>query len=829
MAQNDKVWAWVMLLLLSISSVAAIEDFTATGTARILGTACSPADGEVIVTNIGDVPSAYELIAEGDAKDWVLFVPEAFTLNPGQSMTIQEFFAIPCDAEDQFLDVTIATADLELALTQDIIVQPPNNLVLVPQVYSQTVLPCDPADYSFVLHNPADFAETYSLKVIDSPETVSLSDDKITLPPGTNETIAVTINPKDCAMSGDFIPVLVVSTEKSRIAAELEMFLRINDSDIPEIAQGVDRIRAGFAAQEAGFEIENTGDRITTYYLSIEGPNWVSVQPEQITVDPRDSEKAKLVLQPTESTPQGKHTVTLTAEVEATGKEYTKDFTIILKKPSFADKLLAEYRPFTIGGIVVLVVLIILIFYGVRKYNSPEAQARRAERAAERERRRQERIALKEQRRKEREEEKQRKGEEKREQEEREAKEAEQRERELERERMKAQRASEKQIRRENLVIPKDSIIAGIKTTTKRFWKLALLVLVIVLVLLGIAYQDVLAKNSQAALTGIIVLLAILILHRIRRRRVARGRWKLALAGKAHVLDTRWRKGLTQLSFKLNNVVEKLTVTVRKRRPTAASPSEHTYQTFTITPNVEGDMVSEARFKFCVKRSWLLRHSITPSSVRLLQLVNDRWQSHSAEPVSTDNKHVYYVAKADSFGEFAIVGKASARKAGRESKYSLRKLGLTVFGILAVIALIALVVLLPPKTTTPTVGIPTQVWKHDTQHTLDLGQYFKDPDNDPLTFTATRTEHIDISIVGDKAVLTPEYGWSGNERAVFIADDGKGGIVKSNPTQLVVEPPVIPTSWKRYAKPVLTIAVILLIIIGAVLFRKPLKKAVGLE
>ena len=819
MIASRNVLAWFVLLLLAISTAAAAEDFTATGTGRILAFACSPAEGQLVVSNTGDVPSAYDLAAEGRAKTWVQFEPESFTLDPGQTQVVQEFFTIPCDADDQALDIVIATNELELILGQELIVQTPNNVQLIPQVFSQEILPCDPATFSFLLHNPSAFTETYHIAVEDAPEQALLSDETLTLLPLTNETIAITVRPKDCTLSGEFNPVLLIKTEKTKLQSEIGMFLRINDSDIPEIGAGVDRIRAGFAAQEAPLELVNTGNRVTTYLVRSDGPAWVTVQPEQITIDARDSEDLKLVMQPPEGTAAGAYPVTLTVIVEATGKEYTKQLTIKLGPPTFVEKLFAEYLPFAIGGIVLLIVIIILIVAGVKKYNSPEYQAKLAERRAMRDQARQERIALKEAMRKEREEEQQRA-------EEQEAKEAERKERELERERLKAQREYDKQLRKEHLVIPKDSIIAGVKQTGKRLWKLALLLLILILIGFGLTFKSVITQNVNALATGFIVLLAILVLHRIRRSMMARKRWKLALANTEHALNTKWKKGLTQLSFTLNTVIEKLLVTVKRCKPTIA-PAEHVYQSFVITPNVDADTVSGATLTFRIKKSWLLNNRISPDAVRLLHLDNNRWQPIVAEPVSTDATYVYFKADADGFGEFAIVGKP-----GKRIKAAERHVGgwlmPAIFGIVLIIAIITLSFIIPGPST-PTVGIPAQVWKQDAQHTLELAQFFKDPDNDALTFSATRTENIDISIVDGKALFTPRHAWSGTERTVFVADDGKGGIVKSNPVDLVVEPPVIPASWKRYAGPIFMIAIIVLVILGIVLFRRPLKKLVGLE
>ncbi|MEM4246950.1 MAG: hypothetical protein QXF14_01350, partial [Candidatus Woesearchaeota archaeon] len=104
-----------------------------------------------------------------------------------------------------------------------------------------------------------------------------------------------------------------------------------------------------------------------------------------------------------------------------------------------------------------------------------------------------------------------------------------------------------------------------------------------------------------------------------------------------------------------------------------------------------------------------------------------------------------------------------------------------------------------------------------------------DPDGDPLTYSSGRTENIEIMFVGDKAIFTPHYGWSGTERVVFLADDGKGGLVKSNPVELVVEPEVIPKWWKRNAGKVFGYSILLLVILALIIFRRPLKKVIGLD
>ncbi|MEM2916080.1 MAG: PGF-pre-PGF domain-containing protein [Candidatus Woesearchaeota archaeon] len=803
------------------------EDFTATGTARIATFACSPAEGQILVRNTGRILSAYDIVAEGKAKKWVAFEPKSFVLQPGQSQIVQEFFSIPCDAEDETLEVAIQTEELELVLTQDIIVQTPNNLVLIPIEYSREIMPCSSADFVFLLQNPAEFAETYLLKVTNSPEETVLSDKKILLEPHENETITITVSPKDCSLSGDFTPILQVATEKTRLLAEIEMYLHVNNPGIPVIAAGVDKIRALVEPQEAQLKLENTGDNPTSYSLFVEGADWITLQPQKIVVPARNTATIKLVMQPTETTTQTSYPVKIIAVVDKTGTEYTKELTVVLKNPTFVDKLFAEYLAYTVAAIVLLVVIIILVVWGVKRYNTPEAKARRAEKKAERERLRKQREAEREAKRKEREEEIKRREEQKEKEKKEKEKEEERRERELERERLKAQREYEKQLRRENLVISKDSVLPGFKATGKRFLKLLLVLIILAAVALGIVYNQTLSKNALHVLSGILILLIILVLHRIRRQRLCHRKWKLALANKPLHFETKWKKGLSEAAFKLNNVIEKLVVTARQSRPSVPPYADCVYQTFVISANVENEAVLQARIRFKVRKSWMQRHNVAPSSIRLLHLGADRWNSIVAEPVSTDHKYVYYTASAEGLGEFAIIGKPG-KKAKKEKRMLANWVLPAIFVIVALIALVSLAIIVQVNRT-PTIGIPPQVWKQDTQHTLDLSQYFKDPDGDPLTYSSGRTENIEIMFVGDKAVFTPRYGWHGTERVVFLADDGKGGLVKSNPVELVVEPDIIPTWWKRNAAKVLGYSIIVLVLLALILFRKQFKKMVGLE
>lgn len=70
-------------------------------------------------------------------------------------------------------------------------------------------------------------------------------------------------------------------------------------------------------------------------------------------------------------------------------------------------------------------------------------------------------------------------------------------------------------------------------------------------------------------------------------------------------------------------------------------------------------------------------------------------------------------------------------------------------------------------------------WREGETLTIDLSDYFEDPDEDVLTYASSQPKDISVDIEGDLAMLTPDPGFSGWSQIVFTARDSKGGVVDS--------------------------------------------------
>ncbi len=85
--------------------------------------------------------------------------------------------------------------------------------------------------------------------------------------------------------------------------------------------------------------------------------------------------------------------------------------------------------------------------------------------------------------------------------------------------------------------------------------------------------------------------------------------------------------------------------------------------------------------------------------------------------------------------------------------------------------------------------IPDKSFPEDTQGTINLNDYFYDPDNDPLTFSVEpeKPQNLGIEIKNGVATITPDANWNGQRSVEFIASDGNKAH-RSNKVKITVTP-----------------------------------------
>ena len=796
----------IITILLLTTVNAQQEDFSAFGPVIIKTFQCTAHQFPITIANTGDVASTYYLEVDGTAASWIKFAPANFVLNPGQSIEVESFLEAPCDAYgDYTLDIYILTSyGLEKVIMQDITVERPLNVDIIANVFSQSIAPCQNAKYDLTIVNPASFTETYLLSVDSFKSEAELSQDKVTLPANSSKDVTVEIKPKNCEKVGDYIIVFSAEAEKTRTIAEIDLQLEINDSGIPLIAEGITSIKSNLLEESAAeISIFNKGEETKEYTVSVLGQSWVTTDTTSLTVEGQESEKFNLYIQPPEGITQGEYPVKITVK-DQEGSEYSKEIVIKLRSSTVLGKLFTDYLWQTIAGIIIFVLIVVGIYLLANKLTSEEYKLARAKRKKEREKKKAELKREKEKIKAEREKEKQRK------------------ERELERVQEKAIQKYEKQIRSEYELISKDEIIEGRRAPKNWLRNLVLFFVILILLAIVMTFRSVLWANKYYVLIGLIILAVLLIIRQLSRLGKTIAVWRgIVLANEALLMNVGWKKGLHQLSFKLDSPAKRVKVIAKKGRTRHAKyvqAKDIVYKYFKVKASVQDVDVKEAKYRFKVSKNWLRKREIKEDAVALAVLRHGSYSKLKTIREGADEKYVYYKAATNVFGQFAIVGKTSAKK--KYKSYTSYIIALIILVILGG-GIIALLAAEEPITVK---GIPLQIWDQDTQHSLELSKYFNDPDGDSLDYHFEGVQNIDVQITDGIIYFTPDQEWSGQRVITFTADDGKGGVVKSNPVTLVVKKTILPKEFVGYLKYVLTGIIILIVLLAVLVLRKPIMK-----
>ena len=261
----------LLLIALLLPSVSA-QDFLAFGDTAVDVVPCGTAIRNVTIQNTRETQATYSLSVDGDASEYVTFSTINFALDPGQSAVINTYYNIPCDVKPgtYSTDLYFDDGETEKILTQDVNIAVPDNVNVTATKTESVIAPCETAAYTLGLQNPLNFTEIYNIEASGHPD-VQVSEKTAVLQNGEVKNIIVSVTPEDCTQSGTFSLIVNFETDKSNQKEEIALELIIKSTDIPILAEGVNKIRTDYVDSTAELIIENTGDRITQYSLVIEG------------------------------------------------------------------------------------------------------------------------------------------------------------------------------------------------------------------------------------------------------------------------------------------------------------------------------------------------------------------------------------------------------------------------------------------------------------------------------------------------------------------------------------------------------------------------------
>jgi len=231
---------------------------------------------------------------------------------------------------------------------------------------------CGASIYDVYITNTGKFSERFDVSA-DGPEWAVLETSNRSVSPGDIMALSLNISPS-CDDLGKYT-VDVASEMRGHPESAHEQSLELDVFSKEQCYQPQLKEKPftivlydNFTSETKTINITNSGVKKASYGLSIEGPEWMSIRPESIEIEPDQSASANIILTPALDTEAAIYDATITLMVADDNTTHSYPVKIILKKPSQVMKQVKQFfrkHALYIGvGAVALAVLIIAFIFG---------------------------------------------------------------------------------------------------------------------------------------------------------------------------------------------------------------------------------------------------------------------------------------------------------------------------------------------------------------------------------------------------------------------------------------------------------------------------------
>ncbi len=304
-------------------------------------TACRniPADFNVIVKNRGTVEDVFELTATSGSLD-----KNKVVLPAKQSEEISLNIDTSDMEEGEYeISVTAATSDGSVSDTSvvKLIVENCYSAELTVTPENQSICRCTSTDYNIRIENTGELADRYTV-------TMDGFEKEVFLESGESEEFAVeypiTYGPGESRE-------ITVTAESDNVKLEKTVILGIKPEeecfDVELYAEGVPMVDGAAAVEVCNstvvpLKIKNTGERTEIFLLSVTGPDWMYIVPEEVLTLPGDEKDAYLYIAP----PYGVETGVYSAFVNVESANLQKELKVVVSVvPNITEENITIKKP----------------------------------------------------------------------------------------------------------------------------------------------------------------------------------------------------------------------------------------------------------------------------------------------------------------------------------------------------------------------------------------------------------------------------------------------------------------------------------------------------
>jgi len=285
------------------------------------------------IDNQGTADNSFAIVME--APDWAKLASKSIDISAGTKKSVEINAQPPFKTQGNF------TIKVETMASEGNVKKNAETTVFVRRCYGVDLNLESKEDklckaektYEIAVSNLGEFDAKYDLK-LDGPEWAKLDEDSIKVDANENETIKLTVEPKDAEFKAYNITIEATDSESNETDSE-SLMLEISkpeDCYKAELTTENDAVSVGLEKSKTVFlMLKNNGLDEATYTINLEGKGakFAIINPNEITLKPGESETLYLYISPPLFTELGEYNLSVIAKEKAS--EITSEKTIVVK------------------------------------------------------------------------------------------------------------------------------------------------------------------------------------------------------------------------------------------------------------------------------------------------------------------------------------------------------------------------------------------------------------------------------------------------------------------------------------------------------------------
>lgn len=204
---------------------------------------------------------------------------------------------------------------------------------------------------------------------LQAPNWISIDKNSFSIDANANKAFVLNVDvPSDAGGIFNVVAKAAIknlSSIKSEKNFEIEVVPRYDCYKAEVVAD--EKIKNYFSEVYAQIKIRNAGMNQATYGVSLEGPNWLSLEPENLTIDPGQPGNINLNINPNANISEGTYTAKINIKFDDIA--YSRSIDIVLKKNKFS-KLKSFFVFYQAYIYPVLFIVILLLIFRLKITNS---------------------------------------------------------------------------------------------------------------------------------------------------------------------------------------------------------------------------------------------------------------------------------------------------------------------------------------------------------------------------------------------------------------------------------------------------------------------------